>query len=75
MKTYQKVLFWVGMLILAILSFSVDISASPKHYKGQHKQERTFAKRKAANLNIQYGIQSPGIRKYKKNNSWQIGRR
>ncbi|MDD4971940.1 MAG: hypothetical protein PHT07_21140 [Paludibacter sp.] len=74
MKTSHKILFWVGMLILAILSFSVDISASPKHYKGQAKQELKFAHRKASNLDEQARIQSPGIKHYNKRNPWQKGR-
>ena len=74
MKTSHKILFWVGMLILAILSFSVDISASPK-YKGHHKQEREYRNRRVSNLNEQYRIQSPGVKKYNPNNSWQKGRR
>lgn len=74
MKTYQKVLFWIGMLLLAVLSFSVDLSASPK-YKGHAKQERKFRNCKASNQAEQYRIQSPGIKKYNPNNSWQKGRR
>ena len=75
MKTYHKVLFWIGMLLLAVLSFSVDLSAKPKPYKGHAKQEREFRSRKASNQAEQHRIQSPGIKKYNPNNSWQKGRR
>lgn len=76
MKTKtSKVLFWIGMLILAILSFSIDISASPKHYKGHAKQESEYRNRRASNQSEQYRIQSPGIKKYNQNNPWQKGRR
>ena len=71
--TSFKVL-WIGLLILAILSFSIDLSASPKPYKGKAKMERKFAERKARNQAEQYRIQSSGIKKYKRSNLWQIGR-
>ena len=75
MKAYHKVLFWIGMLRLAVLSFSVDLSAKPKPYKGHAKQEREFRNRRASNKSEQYRIQSHVVKKYNKNNPWQKGRR
>lgn len=73
--TTFKVLFWTGMIILFVLSFSIDLSAKPKPYKGMAKQERIYRQRKTSNQAEQYRIQSSGIKKYNKNNSWQKGRR
>ena len=64
MKTYQKFLFWMAMLIIAVLSFSIDITATPK-YKGHAKQEAKFRQRKAYNLEEQSRIQSKNTIKTK----------
>ena len=55
--------------------FAIPSKASPKHYKGHAKQEREYRNRRASNQAEQYRIQSPGIKKYNPNNSWQKGRR
>lgn len=58
-----------------LMFLAVPSQAAGPKYKGHAKQEREYRNRRASNQSEQYRIQSPGIKKYNPNNSWQKGRR
>lgn len=68
------VLFCIVINIVLLLGIVLGADAAPRKYKGHAKQERIFRERKARNLAEQDRIQFKGIKKYKRSNSWQIGR-
>lgn len=75
--TRTKSYFWLHCtLVILILTLGIifGADAAPRKYKGHAKQERIFRERKARNLAEQDRIQFKGIKKYKRSNSWQIGR-
>ena len=75
--TQTKSYFWLHctlVVLILMLGIVLGSDAAPRKYKGHAKQERIFRERKARNLAEQDRIQFKGIKKYKRSNSWQIGR-
>lgn len=76
--TQTKSYFWLHctlVVIILMLGIIFGADAAPKKYKGHHKQERLFEKRRASNQAEQDRIQYKGIKHYNKNNKWQKGRK
>lgn len=74
----SKSYFWLHCFLVAlllVLGMVLGADASPSKYRGHSKIERQYRQRQADCKAEQHRIQKQGIKKYKKNNPWQKGRR